>query len=101
MNNGHQTEAIDYVLHTAMEEDVKFIRLWFADILGNVKGIAITVEELEDALVRGVTFDGSAIQGFARDTEWDMVLLPDPTTFRILPLAALARTPSPACSATS
>lgn len=85
MNNGHQTEAIDYVLHTAMEEDVKFIRLWFADILGNVKGIAITVEELEDALVRGVTFDGSAIQGFARDTEWDMVLLPDPTTFRILP----------------
>ncbi len=85
MNNGHQSEAIDYVLHTAMEEDVKFIRLWFADILGNVKGIAITVEELEDALVRGVTFDGSSIQGFARDTEWDMVLLPDPTTFRILP----------------
>ena len=85
MNNGYQSEAIDYVLHTAMEEDVKFIRLWFADILGNVKGIAITVEELEDALVRGVTFDGSSIQGFARDTEWDMVLLPDPTTFRILP----------------
>ncbi len=82
---GRESEAIDYVLHTAMEEDVKFIRLWFADILGNVKGIAITVEELEDALVRGVTFDGSSIQGFARDTEWDMVLLPDPTTFRILP----------------
>ncbi|MCY4625288.1 MAG: glutamine synthetase family protein [Chloroflexi bacterium] len=85
MNLGRESEAIDYVLHTAMEEDVKFIRLWFADILGNVKGIAITVEELEDALVRGVTFDGSSIQGFARDTEWDMVLLPDPTTFRILP----------------
>ena len=81
----HQNEAIDYVLHTATEEDVKFIRLWFPDILGNVKGIAITVEELEEALVRGVTFDGSSIQGFARDTEWDMVLLADPTTFRILP----------------
>ena len=85
MNLDRQSEAIDFVLHSAMEEDVKFIRLWFADILGNVKGIAITVEELEDALVRGVTFDGSSIQGFARDTEWDMVLLPDPTTFRILP----------------
>ena len=71
-----------------MEEDVKFIRLWFADILGHVKGIAITVEELEEALVRGVTFDGSSIQGFARDTEWDMVLLPDPTTFPHPPLAA-------------
>ena len=85
MTTEHDKAAIEYVLHTAREEDVKFIRLWFADILGNMKGIAITVEELEDALTRGVTFDGSSIQGFARDTEWDMVLLPDPTTFRILP----------------
>ena len=85
MTAEHDKAAIEYVLHTARDEDVKFIRLWFADILGNLKGIAITVEELEDALTRGVTFDGSSIQGFARDTEWDMVLLPDPTTFRILP----------------
>jgi glutamine synthetase len=85
MTTEHGKAAIEFVLHTAREEDVKFIRLWFADILGNMKGIAITVEELEDALTRGVTFDGSSIQGFARDTEWDMVLLPDPTTFRILP----------------
>ena len=85
MTTEHDKQAIEYVLHTAREEDVKFIRLWFSDILGNMKGIAITVEELEDALTRGVTFDGSSIQGFARDTEWDMILLPDPTTFRILP----------------
>ncbi len=85
MTTKQDKAAIEYVLHTAREEDVKFIRLWFSDILGNMKGIAITVEELEDALTRGVTFDGSSIQGFARDTEWDMVLLPDPTTFRILP----------------
>jgi len=77
--------AIDYVLHTARENDVRFIRLWFADILGNLKGFAITVEELEDALESGVGFDGSAIQGFARVDESDMVALPDPTTFRILP----------------
>ncbi|MSQ12536.1 MAG: glutamine synthetase, partial [Dehalococcoidia bacterium] len=77
--------AIDYVLHTARENDVRFIRLWFADILGNLKGFAITVEELEDALESGVGFDGSAIQGFARMDESDMVALPDPTTFRILP----------------
>ena len=78
-------EEIGYVLHTAREADVKFIRLWFADILGTLKGIAITVEELEDALTRGVGFDGSAIQGFARVNESDMVAFPDPTTFRIVP----------------
>lgn len=77
--------AIDYVLHTARENDVRFIRLWFTDILGNLKGFAITVEELEDALENGVGFDGSAIQGFVRVDESDMVALPDPTTFRILP----------------
>ncbi|MBI2936262.1 MAG: glutamine synthetase, partial [Chloroflexi bacterium] len=77
--------AVDYVLHTAREHDVKFIRIWFTDITGNLKGVAITVEELEQALKRGVNFDGSSIQGFARVDESDMVALPDPTTFRILP----------------
>ena len=81
----HHTEAVEYVLHTARENDVKFVRLWFTDILGNLKGVATTVEELEDALTRGVGFDGSSIQGFARVDESDMVLMPDPTTFRILP----------------
>ncbi len=78
-------QEVGYVLHTAREADVKFIRLWFADILGSLKGISITVEELEDALTRGVGFDGSAIQGFVRVDESDMVAFPDPSTFRILP----------------
>ncbi len=62
-------EAIEYVLHEAREHDVKFIRLWFTDILGSLKGFAITVEELEGALTRGMGFDGSAIAGFARTDE--------------------------------
>jgi len=78
-------EATEFVLRTARENDVKFIRLWFCDILGNLKGFAITVEELEDALDQGVGFDGSAIEGFVRIYESDMVARPDPTTFRILP----------------
>ena len=85
MTTVHDAQAIDYVLHSAREADVKFIRLWFTDILGSLKGIAITVEELKDALTRGVGFDGSSIQGFARIDESDMVALPDPTTFRLLP----------------
>ena len=78
-------EAIDYVLHEARESDVKFVRLWFTDILGNLKGVAVTVEELESALTRGMGFDGSSIEGFARYDESDMYALPDPTTFSILP----------------
>ena len=78
-------EAIEYVLHEARENDVKFIRLWFTDILGNLKGFAITVDELEDALTRGMGFDGSAIQGFARFDESDLYALPDPNTFALLP----------------
>jgi len=78
-------EAIEYVLHKARESDVKFVRLWFSDILGSLKGVAITVEELENALTRGIGFDGSSIEGFARSEESDMYALPDPTTFSILP----------------
>ena len=80
-----QVEAKEFVLGTAKENDVKFIRLWFSDILGNLKGFAITVEELEDALENGVSFDGSSIEGFVRIDESDMIARPDPTTFRILP----------------
>ena len=79
------SEAIEYVLHEARENDVKFIRLWFTDILGSLKGFAITVEELEAALTRGMGFDGSAIEGFARSDESDMYALPDPNTFSLLP----------------
>ncbi len=75
----------EYVLKTAKEHDVKFIRLWFPDILGMLKSFAITVEELEKALTEGMGFDGSSIEGFARIDESDMVALPDPDTFQLLP----------------
>ena len=78
-------DARQYVLRTAKENDVKFIRLWFTDILGNLKGFAITDAELEDALEVGMAFDGSTVEGFIRHDENDMVALPDPTTFSILP----------------
>ncbi len=78
-------EAIEYVLRTAKENDVRFIRLWFPDILGSLKGFAITVRELEYALNVGMGFDGSSIEGFARIDESDLFVLPDPTTFRMLP----------------
>ena len=81
------SEAIDYVVRTARENDVKFIRMWFTDILGNLKGVAVTVEELESALTRGIGFDGASIEGFARSNENDMFALPDPTTFNILPVS--------------
>lgn len=78
-------ESKEYVLKTAKEHDVKFIRLWFTDILGILKSFAITVEELEGALEEGMGFDGSSIEGFARIDESDMVALPDPDTFQLLP----------------
>jgi len=77
--------AKEYVLKTAKEQGVKFIRLWFTDILGFLKSVAITVEELEGALEDGVGFDGSSIEGFARIDESDMVAKPDPLTFCMLP----------------
>ncbi len=78
-------EAREYVLKMAKEHDVKFIRLWFTDILGFLKSFAITVEELDGALEEGMGFDGSSIEGFARIDESDMVALPDPNTFQLLP----------------
>ena len=78
-------EAKEHVLRAVKEHDVKFIRLWFTDILGFLKSFAITVEELERALEEGMGFDGSSIEGFARIDESDMVALPDPSTFQLLP----------------
>ena len=78
-------KAVEYVLHEARENDVKFIRLWFTDILGSLKGFALTIEELENALTRGMGFDGSTIEGFARSDERDLYAVPDPNTFNILP----------------
>jgi len=80
-----RAEQVQYVLNQAKEQDVKFIRLWFTDILGFLKSFAITVEELETSLTEGQGFDGSSIQGFARIDESDMIAMPDPTTFVVLP----------------
>ena len=80
-----QTAEQEYVLRSARDNDVKFVRLWFTDILGNLKGFAINVDDLEDAIERGVGFDGSAIEGYARIDESDMRAFPDPTTFAVLP----------------
>jgi len=75
----------EYILEMAKKHEVKFIRLWFTDILGYLKSFAITVEELEGALEEGMGFDGSSIEGFARIDESDMIALPDPDTFQLLP----------------
>jgi len=73
------------VLKIVEEQNVKFIRIWFTDVLGFLKSFAITSDELEGALDEGMGFDGSSIQGFARIDESDMVAKPDPSTFTILP----------------
>ena len=74
-----------FVLRTVEERDVRFVRLWFTDVLGYLKSFAIPTEELEGAFEEGVGFDGSAIHGMARVQESDMIAHPDPTTFQILP----------------
>ncbi len=75
----------EYVLRTVEERGVRFIQLWFTDVLGIPKTFSITPAELENALDEGMTFDGSAIDGFSRVQESDVVATPDPTTFQILP----------------
>jgi len=74
-------QQLDYVLRTVEERGVRFVRLWFTDVLGRLKGFAITPAELETALEEGMTFDGSAIQGYSRVQESDMLAVPDPNTF--------------------
>ena len=81
----------EFVLRTVEERDIRFIRLWFTDILGTLKSVAIAPAELENAFEEGIGFDGSAIQGFAREFESDMLAKPDPATFTILPWRAEAQ----------
>ena len=73
------------ILEQARDNNVKFIRLWFTDILGTLKSFAITVGELEDALDDGMGFDGSSITGYQDIEESDMIASPDPSTFKIIP----------------
>jgi glutamine synthetase len=75
----------EFVLRTIEERDIRFIRLWFTDVLGYLKSVAIAPAELEGAFAEGIGFDGSAIEGFARVYESDMLVKPDPTTFTVLP----------------
>ncbi len=85
MVNRSKEEGKEHILKTAKEHDVKFIRMWFTDILGFLKSFAITINELERALEDGMGFDGSSIEGFARIDESDMVAFPDTSTFQLLP----------------
>lgn len=75
----------EFVLRTLEERDIRFVRLWFTDVLGYLKSVAIAPAELEGAFEEGIGFDGSAIEGFARISEADMVARPDPSTFQVLP----------------
>jgi glutamine synthetase len=78
-------DAATFLSQQAREHDVKFIRIWFTDILGFLKSFAITIDSLEKALEEGVGVDGSSIESFARSEEHDMVAICDPKTFQILP----------------
>jgi glutamine synthetase len=75
----------DFVLRALEERDIRFVRLWFTDVLGFLKSVAVAPAELEGAFDEGIGFDGSAIEGFARVYESDMLAKPDPSTFQILP----------------
>lgn len=75
----------DYVLRTVQERGIRFIRLWFTDVQGFLKSVSINPQELETAFAEGMTFDGSSIDGYARLQEADMLAVPDPATFQILP----------------
>ncbi|MGD8776112.1 MAG: glutamine synthetase family protein, partial [Syntrophobacterales bacterium] len=80
-----ETKTQKDVLKIVKDRDVSFIQIWFTDVLGMLKGFAITPSELEGALAEGMGFDGSSIEGFARIEESDMVAMPDPATFEFLP----------------
>jgi glutamine synthetase len=75
----------EFVLRSIEERDIRFVRLWFTDILGSLKSVAVAPAELEGAFAEGIGFDGSAIEGLARVHEADMLLKPDPATFQVLP----------------
>lgn len=74
-----------HIMELVEENNVKFIRLWFTDILGQIKSFAITSEELDTAFDEGMGFDGSSIKGYARIDESDMIAKPDPATFQLIP----------------
>jgi glutamine synthetase len=80
----------EFVLRTLEERDIRFVRLWFTDVLGFLKSVAIAPAELEGAFEEGIGFDGSSIEGFARVSESDTIAHPDPSTFQVLPWTTAA-----------
>ena len=77
----------EFVLRTLEERDIRFVRLWFTDVSGYLKAVAVAPAEIEAAFAEGIGFDGSAIEGFARVYESDMLAKPDPGTFQVMPSA--------------
>ncbi|HZK05919.1 MAG TPA: type I glutamate--ammonia ligase [Actinomycetaceae bacterium] len=75
----------EHVLRVVEEQDIRFVQLWFTDVIGTLKSVSIAPAELEGAFTEGIGFDGSAIEGLARVFEADMIARPDPSTFQILP----------------
>src|SRR5688572_32101425 len=80
-----QPQTADDVKAIVDDRDIRFIRFWFTDILGQLKSFSINKAELEDAFEGGMGFDGSSITGFNAIEESDMIAMPDPTTFNVLP----------------
>ena len=85
-----QALTADDVKSIVDERRIRFIRLWFTDILGHLKSFSINVTELDDAFEGGMGFDGSSITGFNAIEESDMIAQPDPATFTVLPSETLA-----------
>lgn len=75
----------EFVLRTIEERDIRFVRLWFTDVLGQLKSVAVAPAEIESAFEEGIGFDGSAVEGLTRVYESDMLLAPDPASFQMLP----------------
>jgi glutamine synthetase len=85
----------EFVLRTLEERDIRFVRLWFTDVLGTLKSVSVAPAELEAAFAEGIGFDGSAVEGFARVHESDMIAMPDPTTFQAFPFETSQTHPLP------
>src|SRR5215211_1525114 len=85
MAEPQRPETADDVMKIVRDQDVRFIRLWFTDVLGQLKSFSINSSELEDAFEGGMGFDGSSITGFNPIEESDMIAMPDPSSFAILP----------------
>src|SRR3954451_8308273 len=85
MPTNDQPQSVDDVKALVAEHDIRFISFWFTDILGQLKSFAVNIDELDDAFEGGMGFDGSSITGFNAIEESDMIAMPDPRTFAVLP----------------